>query len=225
MLTLFGNLDSGNVHKVQMILYARGMAFRRVDVRQDRGQPRDARFLSLNPMGKVPAVILADGDVLTDSGALLYYFAEGTALWPKDRRRQAEVLRWMFFEQYSHEPALAVMRYLTRFGGQAPRRDERLAELEPKAVLALDVMQRRLATADWIAGPAPTIADMALYPYTLLAPEIGLDLARWPAVVRWLARLEAGERFLPVYQDAAAEVMAFEAYFTEGDGEGRAPPA
>src|SRR5262249_45573078 len=97
MLTLFGNLDSGNVHKVQMILYRLGLPFRRVDVRQDLGQPRDARFLAINPMGKVPALRFSDGDMLSDSGAILYYLSFGTPLWPNARRDQAEVLRWMFF--------------------------------------------------------------------------------------------------------------------------------
>ena len=86
MLTLFGNVDSGNVHKVQMILSRLGVPFRRVDVRQDRGQPRDARFLAINPMGKVPAVRLSDGDILSDSGAILFYFSSGTPLWPDVRR-------------------------------------------------------------------------------------------------------------------------------------------
>jgi glutathione S-transferase len=98
---LFGNLDSGNVHKVQMILAYRGLRFRRVDVRQDRGQPRDPRFLEINAMGKVPVVRFEDGRILSDSGALLFYFSSGTPLWPQGLRDQAEVLCWMFFEQYS----------------------------------------------------------------------------------------------------------------------------
>src|ERR1700751_278604 len=120
MLTLFGNLDSGNVHKVQMILGARRLPFRRFDVPQDRNEPRHPAFLKINPMGKVPALILENGDILTESGAMLFYFARSTPLWPNDLRRQTEVLRWMFFEQYSHEPALAVLRYLKLFSGSAP---------------------------------------------------------------------------------------------------------
>lgn len=213
MLTLFGNLDSGNVHKVQMILARRGLPFRRVDVRQDRGQPRDARFLALNPMGKVPAVQFPDGDVLTDSGALLFHFAEGTPLWPRNRRAQAEVLRWMFFEQYSHEPALAVLRYLQRFTPDPAAHAARIAELMPKAEAALGVLEARLAAADFVAAPEPTIADYALYPYTRLGSEIGFAPARWPAVDRWLARVESLPGFLPLYADGAAETVAFEQHF------------
>jgi glutathione S-transferase len=213
MLTLFGNLDSGNVHKVQMLLYAQGIPFRRVDVRQDRGQPRDPRFLAINPMGKVPALLFDDGDMLSDSGALLYHFASGTGFWPGDRRAQAEVLRWMFFEQYSHEPALAVLRYLKRFAPPESVEPGRIGDLEERSRFVLGVMEHRLRDADWIAAPGPTIADLALYPYTRLAPEAGLDQAAWPGVTRWLRRVEALPRHLPVYADAAHEVVAFEDYF------------
>jgi glutathione S-transferase len=218
MLTLFGNLDSGNVHKVQMILRARGVPFRRVDVRQDRGQPRDRRFLAINPIGKVPAVLFDDGDLLTESGALLFHFGRETLLWPSEPRRQAEVLRWMFFEQYSHEPALAVLRYLARFAGDPVQHERRVAELEPKCQHVLGVMEGQLAARDWIAGDGPTIADLALYPYTRFASEIGFAAADWPAVGRWLGRMEALPRHLPVYQDAAAETLTFEDYFGDTDG-------
>jgi glutathione S-transferase len=221
MLTLFGNIDSGNVHKVQMILHARAIPFRRVDVRQDRGQPRDPRFLTLNPMGKVPAVRLADGDVLSDSGAILFYFAEGTGLWPSDRRRQAEVLRWMFFEQYSHEPALAVLRYLMRFAPDTAARADRIAELRERSRFVLGVLDERLAAQNWIADDEPTIADLALYPYTRHAGEVGLDPDEWPSVARWLSRIESLPRHLPVYADAAAETIAFEAYFASGARSGQ----
>lgn len=213
MITLFGNLDSGNVHKVQMILHARAIPFRRVDVRQDRGQPRDTRFLALNPVGKVPAVLFDDGDLMSESGALLFYFARETSLWPRDTRAQAEVLRWMFFEQYNHEPALAVLRYLSRFADDPTQHANRIVELKPKCQHVLDVMERRLAAHDWIAGAGPTIADLALYPYTRFGDEIGFAMADGSPIGRWLARVEALPRHLHVYQDAAAETLAFDDYF------------
>jgi glutathione S-transferase len=213
LLTLFGNLDSGNVHKVQMILHARSLRFHRVDVRQDKGQPRDPRFLAINPMGKVPAVRLDDGDMLSDSGALLFHFAEGTGLWPTERRTQAEVLRWMFFEQYSHEPALAVLRYLKRFASPQDVDPRRMVDLEDRSRAVLGVMEQRLREPDWIAATTPTIADIALYPYTRLASEIGLDIDSWPNVGRWLERVAAMPRHLPIYADAAEQVVAFEDYF------------
>ncbi|MFV0296350.1 MAG: glutathione S-transferase family protein [Hyphomicrobiaceae bacterium] len=212
MLTLFGNLDSGNVQKVQMLLHHTGTPFRRVDVRQDRGDTRDPRFLAINPMGKVPSVLYDNGDVLTDSGALLFYHAHGTPFWPSDARAQAEVLRWMFFEQYSHEPALAVMRYLVRFSGEPPHA-EQLKALEARSRFALGVMDQRLATADWIAGPGVTIADLALYPYTRWMSETGLPPEDWPNIAHWLDRIEGLPNHLPLYREGAEETLAFEAYF------------
>jgi glutathione S-transferase len=213
MLTLFGNLESGNVHKVQMILARRGLPFRRVEVAQVRGEPRRPEFLALNPMGKVPALLLEDGDVMTESGAILYHFAEGTPLWPEGRRAQAEVLRWMFFEQYSHEPALAVLRYLRNYTPEPARHEARLTELRPRAHFALNAMQARLGGASWLAGDGPSIADYALYPYTRMANESGLELEEWPSLSRWLARVEAQPGFLPVYAEGAAETVGFDAYF------------
>jgi glutathione S-transferase len=213
MLTLFGNVESGNVHKVQMILRCLGLPFRRVDVRQDQGQPRDARFLAINPMGKVPALRLPDGDILSDSGAILFYFAFGTPLWPDVRRDQAEVLRWMFFEQYSHEPALAVLRYLKRFTPDPDAHQFRIAELVSKSTFVLGVLEKRLAAAEWIAGPAPTIADYALYPYTHWMDEVGFSHGDWPAISQWMRCMEKLPRFLPLYADAAMEVIAFADYF------------
>lgn len=218
MPTLLGNLDSGNVHKVQMLLARRGIDFVRVDVRQDRDEPRDPRFLALNPMGKVPVLIGDDGDVLTDSGAIVFWLAQGTLLWPNAARDQAEVLRWMFFEQYSHEPALAVMRYLVRFTPDPAGQTARVAELAPRAHFALDVLAQALRGRDWIAGAAPTIADYALYPYTALSDEIGIATASRPAVAAWLARMTTLPAFLPVYADAAREVIPFARYFADGPG-------
>lgn len=214
MLTLFGNLDSGNAHKVQMILKLRNLEFRRVDVRQDLGHPRDARFLRICSMGKIPAVMFDDGDVLTESGALLYYFAQNTPYWPTDARSRSEVLRWMFFEQYSHEPAIAVLRFLKRFTEPEVVSAARISELEAKSIFVLDVLNQRLKSQAWIAGGAPTIADLALYPYTRLADEVGLNVhSRWQSISDWLDRLQQIRGFLPVYGEGAAQVIEFDQYF------------
>ena len=213
MLTLFGNLDSGNVHKVQLILTYRGVAYRRVDVRQDLGQTQDPRYLAVNEIGKVPAVQFADGTVLSDSGALLYFFAVGTPLWPEGLQEQAEVLRWMFFEQYSHEPALAVLRYLLRFAPEQDRDAARLSDLETRSRHVLDVLDQRLAGCDWVAGSVMTIADYALYPYSRWMGEVGLARRDWSAIDRWLDRVEQAPRFLPLYADGASRVVAFSDYF------------
>jgi glutathione S-transferase len=214
MVTLFGNLESGNVHKVQMLLYRLDIKYRRVDVAQARGEPRRAEYLKINPIGKVPSVMFEDGDVLTESGAILYYFAQASRLWPGDRRAQAEVLRWMFFEQYSHEPALAVMRYLIHFADGPERNKQRLEELRPRAASALKAMEDQLRMWKFIAAETVTTADFALYPYTAWAYESGVDLEDYPAIRRWLGQIEGEPKFLPLMQDGAAKTLSFAEYFS-----------
>jgi len=213
MLTLFGNLDSGNVHKVQTVLCRVGESYRRVDVAQTRGEPRNRNYLAVNPMGKVPAVLRDDGLVITESGAILYYFAQGTALWPEDLDERTEVLRWMFFEQYSHEPTLAVMRYLRHFADDPQRHTDTVVALEPAARHALEVMESRLAGSDWLVAGRCTIADYALYPYTRSADSIGFDIAQFPGIESWLARVESQPGFIPFGSDGAVETLTFSDYF------------
>ncbi|MCC7275086.1 MAG: glutathione S-transferase family protein [Alphaproteobacteria bacterium] len=192
MLTLYGNLESGNVYKVRLLLSWLGLPHRRVEVNQVRGEPMSPAFRAINPIGKVPALRLGDGRVLTESGSILYFLAQGTAWWPADRWDQAGVLRWMFFEQYSHEPAIAVNRYLLRFAGELSSFDaERIRFNDARGRHALQVMEDHLAGAEWLVGSGPTIADIALYAYTHVADEGGFELAAYPAVGRWLARVAA----------------------------------
>jgi glutathione S-transferase len=213
MITLFGNLESGNVHKVQSILYRIEVAYRRVEVSQAAGHPRSEKFLALNPMGKVPALRLDNGDVITESGALLYWFGRGTELWPADERARTEVLRWMFFEQYSHEPALAVMRYLRSFAPPSEDNARRVRELTPRAHQALQVMNARLASSTFLAGDTCTLADLALHPYTHWSDQAGIDLTAYEHVRRWLARVEAEPRFLAPGIEGATEAVPFDDYF------------
>ena len=205
MLTLYGNLESGNVHKVRLLLSHLDLAHRRVDVDQVRGEPMSAAFRAINPIGKVPALGFEDGRVLSESGAILYYLAQGSAYWPAAAWDQAEVLRWIFFEQYSHEPALAVNRYLIRFAGDPPEERARIAANAERGRHALAVMDGRLSRHDWFAAGCYTIADMALYPYTEVAGEGGFDLAAYPAVGRWLERVRAQPGHLPMYEESSAE--------------------
>jgi glutathione S-transferase len=193
MLTLYGNLESGNVYKVRLALALLGIAHRRVDVAQVRGEPRSPAFRAINPIGKVPAIVLDDGRVLSESGAILFYLAQGTRLWPTDPWDQAAVLRWMFFEQYSHEPFIAVNRYILRYATDAERARliARVPDNHVRGNYALDALEQHLAGADWLATGRYTIADIALYAYTHNAEEGGFDLALRPAVRSWLDRIRA----------------------------------
>ena len=193
MLTLYGDLDSGNVYKVRLALAQLGIAYRRIDTTQNRGETRTAAFRAINPIGKIPTLVFDDGRVLSESGAILFYLAQGTPLVPSDGWAQAQALRWMFFEQYSHEPYIAVNRHwrLHLPPAEVTRLADRIADNHGRGNQALAVMEQLLAGHDWLAGGGYSIADIALYAYTHSAGDGGFDLAAYPAVERWLDRVRA----------------------------------
>ena len=205
MLTLYGNLESGNVYKVRLLWSWLGIPHRRVEVNQVRGEPMSAPFRAINPIGKVPSVRLEDGRLLSESGAILFWFARGTRYLPDDPWIQTSVLRWMFFEQYSHEPAIAVNRYLLRFAERLTDFDrERVRLNDGRGRHALQVMEDHLAGHDWLAGDGPTIADLALHAYTHVVPEGGFSLDPLPAIRRWLARIAALPNHIALMQETSA---------------------
>jgi glutathione S-transferase len=206
MLTLYGNLESGNVYKVRLLLAQLGIAHRRIDVAQVRGEPMSAEFRAINPAGKVPAVRFEDGRVLSESGAILYCFAHGSTFWPDDHWEAAQVLRWMFFEQYSHEPAIAVNRYILRYlaSDERARVMDRVPENHRRGAHALAVMEQHVAVHDWLAAGRYTVADIALYAYTHVADEAGFDLAAYPAIGRWLARIREQPKHIAMMQESSS---------------------
>jgi len=192
MITLFQQSDSGNCYKVRLTLTHLGRPFRAVEVSSLDGSTRKPDFLARNPIGKVPTVALDDGRHLAESNAILLYFAEGTGLLPADAYDRAKVYEWLFFEQYSHEPAIAVRRALTVYPQRrAAATPERMAQLLDAGTFALSVMEARLGATSWLAGDAFSIADIALYAYTHSAHEGGFDLAAYPGIRAWLARVRA----------------------------------
>ena len=188
-ITVFGTSSSGNCHKVRMVLDITGRpyAWREIDVMKD--ETRTPEFLKLNPNGKVPVVTLDDGSALAESGAILWYFGEGTALIPEDPLQRARMLQWMFFEQYTHEPAIAVARFILRFLKQPGHK--RLPGLQQRGHEALAVMEQHLATHPFFAGERLSLADLALFAYTHKAADGGFDLSVFLAVGRWLDRCRA----------------------------------
>jgi glutathione S-transferase len=198
MLTVYGMADSGNCYKVKLALEQLQLAYRWVEADPTRGGTRTPEFLAMNANGKVPTLALEDGTFLPESNAILWYLAEGTPLHPVGRLGRAHALQWMFFEQYSHEPCIAVARYVRRYLPEdSPRRAE-LPRLEERGYQALGVMEQHLATEPYFAGGAYSIADIALYAYTHCAADGGFDLARYPAVNAWLARVRAQPRHVPM---------------------------
>ena len=191
MITVHGFSTSGNCHKVRLMLEQLGRPYRWVEVDSSAGETRTPAFLAKNPNGRVPIVEREDGQVLTESNAILCWLADGTPFLPADPWQRAQALSWMFFEQYSHEPYIAVARYIRGWTPlDSPRRAE-LPRLRERGHQALAVMERHLARRPWFSGDAYGVADIALYAYTHLAPEAGVPLAETPAVAAWCARVEA----------------------------------
>lgn len=186
---VYGTSASGNCHKVRMVLDITGTpyAWREVDILH--AGTRSPEFLRLNPNGKVPVVVLDDGTAIAESNAILWYFGEGTRLLPDDRLGRAQMLQWMFFEQYTHEPAIAVARFIRVFLQKDD--DPRLPELLARGHRALGVMEQHLATRDYFVGGRLSLADLALFAYTHRAGDGGFDLAAFPAVRAWLTRCRA----------------------------------
>ncbi len=191
MLTLYDYLDSGNGYKCRLLLAQLGLPYERVELDIDQGETRQAAFLAKNPNGRIPALGLEDGTVLAESNAILCYLADGSSHWPAERRLRAQVLQWLFFEQYSHEPYVATPRYIIRHLG---RQHARMAELPArlaKGYEAFAVMEGHLAQQPFFVGGQYSIADIALYAYTHRADEADMDLSAYPAIRAWLARVAA----------------------------------
>jgi glutathione S-transferase len=192
MLRLYDNKESRNGYKVVLLLTQLGRPFERVELDIFEGASRTPEFLARNPAGKIPALELEDGTVLAESGAILWYLAEGTNLLPEDPVGRAQVLRWMFFEQNAHETSVAEARFILRHPELSQgRQGDILAEKQKRGNAALALMDQHLAANDFFAAGRYTIADIALYGYTQVAGEGGFDLARYPAVGAWLARVAA----------------------------------
>ncbi|WP_311032322.1 glutathione S-transferase family protein [Mesorhizobium koreense] len=192
MITLYGSLDSGNCYKPRLLAAKLGLPFRHVEISSRDGSTRTDAFLARNPNGKVPLLELEDGRLLWESNAILLYMAEGTRFLPSDRYGRGVVHQWLFFEQYSHEPYVAVRRALVRYPERAAMATpERLAETLAGGNRALGVMETQLAKAPFIAGRSITVADIALFAYTQDAEYAGFDLGSYPAVTAWLDRVRA----------------------------------
>jgi glutathione S-transferase len=196
MITIYGMTDSGNCYKPRLLLALLGIAFRHVEVDIAGGATGSARYLSLNANGKVPLLELDDGRRLAESNAILLYLAEGTRYLPQDRFARALVHQWLFFEQYSHEPNVAVRRSLIRRGG-TDATPARLQALLEAGIKAFAVMERQLERSQFIAGDVPTVADIALYAYSHDAEAHGFDLTPFAGVRAWLDMLASDPRHVP----------------------------
>lgn len=183
---VYGSRASGNCHKIKLALDVLGLPYdwREIDIM--KGETRTPQFLAMNPNGRVPLLQIDERTFLPESNAILCYLADGTRLWPGDRLARAQALAWMFFEQYSHEPYVAVARFIRMFLKKDD--DTRLPALRERGNEALAVMQRHLQDRTFFVDSGFSIADIALFAYTHRAADGGFDLAAYPAVLAWLDR-------------------------------------
>jgi glutathione S-transferase len=189
---------SGNCYKVRLLLAQLGITYQRVPVDLKKGEARTPEFKGRFPLGRVPVVELDDGTVLAESNALLLHFGEGTPYVPTERLARSEAFQWMFWEQYIHEPALAVVRAWRAYYGVPAGKEAELLEREAKGYAALDTMEQHLAKRTWLTGTGYSVADIALYAYTHVAPEGGFELKRYPAIGRWMARVAEQPGHIPI---------------------------
>lgn len=199
MKTIYGMVESGNCYKPRLLMAKLDQPFRHVAVSSRDGSTRTPAYLAKNPNGMVPLLELEDGRLLAESNAILLYLAEGSRLLPQDAYQRGLVYQWLFFEQYSHEPYIAVRKALLTFPERAgDATPERLALTLERGNRALGVMERHLAENSFFAGDAPSVADIALYAYTHEAGKGGFDLSAYPAVGAWLDRVRADPGHVPI---------------------------
>ena len=199
-MIIYGDVDSGNCYKIKLLLSLLNINHRWIHVDILNKDTQTAEFLSLNPNGKIPVLVLDDGRVLSESNAILGYLAEGTELIPADPYMKAKMYQWMFFEQYSHEPFIAVARFINKYLGLAPERIEEYHKLQPKGHKALSIMNKALVGHDYLVGNKFTIADIALYAYTHVAEEGGFDLKLYPNIQEWCQRIQKYPKYVSMVE-------------------------
>ena len=206
MVTLYDYLDSGNGYKIRLLLAQLQQRYNWVELDILANETRTPGFLAKYPHGRIPALELADGTCVAESNAILWYLAEGSPFVPDDRLGRAQVLQWMFFEQYSHEPYVATPRFIVKhLPADSPRRAE-LPDRMARGRAALAVMDTHLSRHRFFVGDTYSIADIALYAYTHVAHEAHFDLAPYEAVREWITRVAGQPRYVPLIQRPAAVV-------------------
>ena len=193
--------QSGNCYKIRLTAALLGLALERREYDILSGETRTAEFLAgINPNGRIP-VLQVDGRFIPESNAACFYLAEGSSLVPEDRFDRADMLHWMFFEQYSHEPNVATLRFWRAFVGEAQLSPAQRALIPAKQAAgeaALKLLDERLADREWLVGERLTLADIALYAYSHVAGEGGFDLSAFPALQAWLGRMAAAPGYVAI---------------------------
>lgn len=194
MIKVYGDTQSGNCYKIKLLLsvlgHAPGVHYKWIPVDILAGDTQTETFKAMNPNGKIPLLQLDDGSVLVESNAILNFLATGTRLLPTDPFQRAKVLQWQFFEQYSHEPYIAVARFINKYLGLPEDRLQDYLAKQDGGHKALQVMEQQLAKTCFLTGENFTIADISLFAYTHVAHEGGFDLTQYPHISNWIQRIQ-----------------------------------
>jgi glutathione S-transferase len=197
MLKIYGDYRSGNCYKIKLVCALLDIDYQWIAIDIMKGEASSPAMLAKNPNGKIPFIEMDDGFVLTESNAIINYLGANSGLYPSDSRTTAQIQQWQFFEQYSHEPYIAVARFIKFYQGMP---ESRLAEFEAKqtgGTKALQLMEKHLESSSFLVGDSMTTADIALYAYTHVAHEGGFELNNYPAIRSWINRIQS----LPMYKE------------------------
>ncbi|WP_263143515.1 glutathione S-transferase family protein [Pseudomonas sp. RIT-PI-AD] len=194
MYKVYGDYRSGNCYKIKLTLHLLDEAYEWIPVDIVKGETKSPAFLQKNPNGKIPVLELEDGSTLWESNAILNFLADGSDLLPSEPRLRTQVLQWQFFEQYSHEPNIAVARFIQLYQGLPEARRAEYEATHVEGYKALRVMEQQLERTPYLVGDRYSIADIALYAYTHVAHEGGFDLSGFPAIRRWIDRVASHPR-------------------------------
>lgn len=196
-MKIYGDVRSGNCYKLKLLCALLGLEHDWIAVDILQGETRSESFLAMNPNGQIPVCVTTNGEVITQSNAILYYLGQDSRYWPGDRLAQTRVLEWQFFEQYTHEPSIAVARFIMLYQGMPADRQEEYHVRLKAGYRALDVMEARLQRQTFLVdGGECSLADIALYAYTHVAHEGGFDLSGYPAINAWIARIQALDGYI-----------------------------
>ena len=200
MLKLHDNVEAGNAYKARLLLSFLGKDFKTIQYDVVKGETRIKEFLSkTNKNGRIPVLEFEDGRCLAESNAIIYYLAQDTPYFPKDTWDQAKVMEWMCFEQYSHEPFVAVAKFILSMLPEDSERRSEIPTLHEKGYMALEVMEQHLIENMWLVGTHMTVADIALYAYTHKAPLGGFDMSRFPAINKWCKQIEDTPNYMKMF--------------------------
>jgi len=199
-LKIYGDSRSGNCYKIQLLCSEMGVDYDWEEVDIIAGDTRTPQFLAMNANGKIPLLALPDGRYLPESNAILFYLADGSEFFTGDAYARAEILQWMFFEQYSHEPNIATSRFIIKYLGNPVDRQPGLEEKKIGGYKALKIMERQLRRHSFITGDNYNIADIALFAYTHVADEGGFKLDDYSAIREWITTIKGRPNFVPMAQ-------------------------